>query len=214
MRRVGFTNLGWVLGSLLALPACSGGDGDDSDGEGAGTITAPWTDFCTATFTKDVPILDPFDDPMFTARTGEQYLMANFDTVFTDLVYLASGGPDTFTIDEDPAGGYPFTSNCTIAGGVEYYAAFKDVAVYAEEALSTKICDLAEGTALPSAGGLRGFSSVGGFSLNGPATYEIYLDAFASECGGSDTGYISVPQTHSFGSDTWLVPIISIIGPN
>ena len=205
-----------LLGSVVSLTACSGGSDDDDGENGTGTVTASWTEYCTGTFTQDTPILDPFDEPMFTARVGEDYLMSEFDEGFgrAEFLYLTGSGPDSFTIEQSSAGSWPFSSNCTAGATVPYYAAFTNVTVFAEEALSTKVCDIAAGTVLPSAGGLRGFSSVGSFSLSGPTTYELYLDAFAAQCGGLDTGYISVPQTRSFGSSTWLVPVVGIIGPN
>jgi hypothetical protein len=215
MRQAGFSRLGLVLGSILSLQACSGGGGDGTDaGSGPGTVTAPWTDFCTATFTESTPVLDPFDEPTFTANAGDEFLLSEFNTAYSEIVYLTNAGPDPYVIDQNANGDWPFTSNCTAGDGVPYYAVFEDVSVYAEETLSTKICDLAAGTALPAAGGARGYLLTGGLSLEGPATYEIYLDVFSSQCAGNDTGYISVPETHVFGSDTWLVPIIGIIAPN
>jgi hypothetical protein len=94
---------------------------------------------------------------------------------------------------------------------VPYYAVFTNVTVYGEQDLSTTICELSAGTALPAGGTGRGYSFAG-TSPNGFATYEVILGAFGAEC-GQGTGYISVPQTRSFGSMTWLVPITGIIGP-
>jgi len=207
MGRLG--NLGCALASIVLLAACGS---EDDGGSGSGTVTEEWAAFCTATFTQDTRILDSFDEPMFTARAGETYLLADYGTR-GELLYLTGVGPELFEVGPDDAGALPFTSNCEPNAGVPYYAVFDDVAVYADEALTTKLCDLAAGTALPSTGGLRGYSIVGNISLSGPQIYQVYLDAFSAQCGGSDVGYISVPKTHSFGSDTWLVPIVSIIGP-
>jgi hypothetical protein len=215
-RALCFPRLVSLLSGIMSLTACSGGDDDDSPEGGSGVVTAPWTEYCIGTFTQDTPIIDPFDEPLFTARAGEQYLMTEYDDGFgrAEFAYLTGAGPDTFTIDQGADGSWPFTSNCTAGEGVPYYAVFANVSVFAEEALTTKICDLTAGTALPSAGGLRGYSNAGAFSLSGPTTYELYLDPFTEQCGGNDTGYISVPSTRSFGSTTWLVPVIGIIGPS
>lgn len=202
----------WALGTALSLAACGGSDGGAS-GSVAGTVTEPWTTFCTATFIEDTQILD-FGEPSFTARAGDEYLLSDFDDSFggrAELVYLTSAGPDSFEVEPSPAGSWPFTSNCEIGASVPYYAVFTNVTVYAEQEASTKICELSAGTALAADGTGRGYSFAG-TSPNGSAIYEVILGAFSAQC-GQGTGYISVPQTRSFGSTTWLVPIIGIIGP-
>jgi hypothetical protein len=213
-----FSSVIGLLASALALAACSGGDdGDDGSAGGAGTVAEPWTDFCTGTFSEDTEIIDVFGEPQFTARAGQTYLLSEWNDSFGGLaqfVYLTSGGPDSFEVEPSADGSWPFTSNCMFGAGVPYYAVFADVTIYAEEALATELCSLSAGTALPSPGGLRGYALAGDLSFEGPATYELYLDAFSAQCGGSDRGYISVPETRSFGADTRLVPVISIIGPS
>jgi hypothetical protein len=210
--RHSWTALGLV--GVLFLAGCGGSDDGDGSG-GNGTITDQWTSFCTATFTVDTPIVDPFDEPAFTARAGEQYLLADFSDSFggrAEIVYFANAGPDTFEVQPSTAGGWPFTSNCAIGKGVPYYAVFKSVSVFAEKELTTKVCDLAEGAALPAGASGRGYSFAG--SLGSAALYEIVLGPFSMECGGLAKGYVSVPQTNAFGSTTWLVPFAGIIGPD
>jgi hypothetical protein len=204
-------DLGCALAGALSLAACGGSD--DGSGRSSGTVTEQWAEFCTATFTRDTRILDVFDEPMFTAREGEAYLLANYSSGSGELLYLTDAGPEPFEVRADDAGTLPFTSTCEPDAAFPYAAVFDDVTVYAEEALTTRLCDLAAGTARPSTGGPRGFSIVGDISLSGPQTYEIYLDALSELCGGSELGYVSVPRTHLFGADTWLVPIVSIVGP-
>jgi len=207
-----YSNVLCLLGTVLSLAACGGSDGGAS-GSVAGTVTEPWTGFCTATFTEDTQILD-FGEPSFTARAGNEYLLSNFDDSFggrADLVYLTSAGPDSFEVEPSAAETWPFTSNCEIGAGVPYYAVFTNVTVYAEQESATRLCQLSAGTALPAGGSGRGYSFAGALP-NGAATYEVILGAFSAQC-GQDTGYISVPQTRSFDSTTWLVPIIGIIGP-
>jgi hypothetical protein len=219
MAQAGLSQFGSMLGTVLLLAACGGADDDDNGGGGYGdgTVAGPWTAYCTGTFTADTPIPDPFEDePLFVAKAGAEYLLADFDDTFggrAEFVYLTAAGPDTFEL-ESSDGSWPFTSNCAIGEGVPYYAVFTNVRVYAEEALTTTICELAAGTALPAGSGSRGYATAGEITLNGPLTYEVYLDAFAEQCGGYDTGYVSVPPTQSFGSNTWLVPLITIIGPD
>jgi hypothetical protein len=206
-----------VMGSVLALMGCGGSDGDgDGDGgrSGGGTVSEAWAGFCTATFTEDTPIVDAFDEPMFTARVGEEFLMSDFDDSFgarAELLFLTTTGPDSFELKPNASSTWPFTSNCTIGAGVPYYTVFQDVTVFAEKELTTKLCSLSAGSALPAGAAGRGYalSSV----VQGAAVYQLILGPFSAECGGVDRGYIRVPQTNSFGSTTYLVPVSGIIGP-
>lgn len=206
----------WLMGGLLALSSCgsSGDDGGDGPGSGNGTTTQQWAGFCTATFTEDRPIIDAFDERIFTARVGDEFLLSDFSDAFggrAELLYLTNVGPDSFEVEPSADGAWPFTSNCTINQGVPYYAVFNDVSVFAEKELTTKLCDLAEGSVLPAGTGGRGYSFSG--ASGGSAIYEVILGPFGAECGGLGNGYIRVPQTSSFGSTTWLVPIAGLLGP-
>jgi len=141
--------------------------------------------------------------------------MSEFSDTFeprAEFIYLNADGPDTFEVPMNASGGWPFTSNCEINMGVPYYAVFNDVTVYGDEQLTTTICSLTAGTVVQSQGG--GFALVGGITFEGPATYEVFLAGMSAQCGGADSGFISVPQTRSLGAYTHLVPIRGIIGPN
>lgn len=203
----------WLVGAVLALTGCGSDDNGGGPGSG-GTVSDKWAGFCTATFTQDTPIADPFGESTFTARAGDEYLLSDYSDSFGDraeLLYLNSEGPDSFEVEPSASGGWPFTSNCTINAGVPYYAVFKNVSVFAEKELTTKICDLTEGSVLPAGTSGRGYSlsSVSGSS----AIYQVLLGPFEAQCGGAGQGFVRVPQTTSFGSTTWLVPIAGIIGP-
>jgi hypothetical protein len=205
------------MGSVLALTGCGGSD-DDDDGDGTGsgdgTVTQPWADFCTGTFTEDTPIADPFGDPAFTARTGDEFLLSDFDDSFggrAEFLYLTNAGPDTFEVEPTSGGTWPFTSSCMIGEGVHYYAVFKSVSVFAEQELTTKICDLSEGSVLPAGSSGRGYAFAG--TSGDSAIYEVILGPFSGECGGQESGYVRVSRTESFGSTTFLVPVVGIIGP-
>ena len=205
-----------LVGSVLALAGCGSGDDDDDGGAGGGdgTVTETWAGFCTGTFTEDTAITDVFGDPAFTARAGSEYLMADFSDSFdprADFLYLTPAGPDEFPLEPKPDGSWPFTSNCTIGEGVPYYAVFNSVSVFADEGLTTKLCDLGAGEVLPAAGSGRGFAYAG--AVDSAALYELILGPFSAQCQDQDRGYIRVPQTQSFGSTTWLVPVAGIIGP-
>lgn len=204
-----------VLAGVFALSACGGGDdGGKGTGSESGTVTEAWATYCTATFTQDTPIADAFDEPMFTARVGDEFLLSDFDDSFggrAELLFLTGAGPDSFDLEQSAGGTWPFTSNCTIGKGVPYYAVFADVSVFADKELTTKSCDLAAGTVLPAAGTSRGYAFSG--AVQGAAIYQLILGPFSAQCGGLSSGYIRVPQTQSFGSHTYLVPVSGIIGP-
>lgn len=203
----------WLLSGAVALTACGGGD-DGGGWSGDGTVTEPWTGFCTATFTEDTSIVDAFDQPAFTARAGDEFLLSDFDDSFggrAELLYLTNAGPDSFEVEPSDGGTWPFMSNCAIGEGLPYYAVFKSVSVFAEQELTTKICDLSAGSVLPAGGSGRGYGFAD--SVQGAAIYEVILGPFSTECKGLGSGFIRVPQTSSFGSTTYLVPFAAIIGP-
>jgi hypothetical protein len=203
-----------LLSSVLTLSACGGDDDDEPGANANGTVTEAWSDFCTATFTKDTPLVDAFGDPAFTARAGDEYLLSEFDDAFggrAEILYLTNAGPESFTLEPGSDGSWPFTSDCAIGEGVPYYAVFTDVSLYAEKELTTKICDLGAGSVLPASGTGRGYAYAG--PSGDSAIYEIVLGPFSAECGDRDSGYVRVPQTRSFGSVTWLVPFAGVIGP-
>src|SRR5688500_10334097 len=82
--RANHSQLGFVLIAVLTIAACSGGGGHGGKGPGSGsngTVPEAWADFCTATFTEDTPIQE-FGDVLFTARAGDQYLLADFRDSF------------------------------------------------------------------------------------------------------------------------------------
>jgi hypothetical protein len=173
-----------------------------------------------ATFTKDYKVVE-FDETLFQAHAGEAYLMAEYGDHFGDhaeLLYLTSSGPYSFSIDA-PSGSrdFPFTTNCTFDATTSYYAVFGNVAVYDSAQLTNKLCDLPANTVkLRNTTGMAGYeaASDGPLSLGGNSTYEVFLNAFSEQCGGAAKGFVSVPMTAVLGTHTWLVPIVSIIGPS
>src|SRR5690349_5289311 len=114
-----------ALGVAAVLAGCGGStDGSNgNNGKESGTVTDDWAEFCIATFTKDTELLD-FGEPAFTAQKGEKYLLTTYGSFSSELMFLSDGGPETFEIPEDDAGGYPFTSNCEPDTGVTYSAVF------------------------------------------------------------------------------------------
>jgi hypothetical protein len=202
----------------LGLVACGGEAGDaDDDAATDSVVPAEWRSYCMATFTRDYEVVDVFGDSEFTARAGEEYLLADYGEFWGDrasLLYLSPGGPYEFEV-QAPSGAqdFPFTSNCTFGSVSDHYAVFRDVSVYAEEALTNRLCQLTSGRVLPTTSASSGFAT-STLTLSGPITYELFLNAFSAECGGAASGFISVPQVEVFGVRTWLVPVRQIVGPN
>jgi hypothetical protein len=204
--------------SLLA--ACGGSD--DGDGGGTrirGAVTGEWHDYCVATLTSDTTVEDGFDT--LTLEAGSEYLVAGYEDGFgdvdLDLLYLTPGGPYDVEIRVATAAALPVTSNCDLPNAKQYYAVFQNLAVYAEKELTTKLCDLSAGSVLPRdntlvSQGVADFSEID-FSSK-PQTYRVSLNAFSSQCGGGQDGFISVPSTEVAGTTTWLPGIHWILGPN
>jgi hypothetical protein len=173
-----------------------------------------WSGYCVATFTSDYEVLDIVDEPLFTARVGEQYLMTAYPAVFggpnsAELLYLTEDGSFPFEVDpgSDPA---PFTANCPKDTSERSYAVFTDVSLYSDTTLATKLCDLTAGTALP-------LGSSSGFSLSssssGEDIYSIILGPYSAQCGAAEEGSVAVPSVQVLGRNTSLVPIRAILGP-
>ena len=206
----------WIVlfAGAQALTACSSGGGSTSSGQ----VTEAWRTYCVATFTQDYAFKDSFGDELVTARKGEAYLMSDFGESFgkdaAELVYLGQAGPSTLDIEVTLGSrAFPFTTSCAFDDTLPYYAVFGNVSVYQSKELTTKLCDLVAGTVVPRDTTQQAGFSATNLSLDGPTVYEVYLNAFSARCGGAEVGYVSVPQTQLFGVETWLVPILAIIGP-
>jgi hypothetical protein len=200
-----------VAASMVA--ACGNDPVDGSDGSD-GTFTEPYRNFCVASFTDDYDVVDVFGDVDFTARRGAAYLVQDF--VGEDgvrLLYLTDTGPEDFDVPVGGASDASVDVNCERDAVRTMVAAFTDVSVYEDEALESKLCDLDADSIRPAASGPSGYTLVSDFSLSGPATYEVFLNAFADECGGAERGYVRVPATSVHGRTTWLVPIRTFLGP-
>lgn len=204
------------LGYLVLGFPLTGCGSDSSGGQAAsganGQVTPEWKDYCTATFTSDVPFVDAFGDTSFTARKGETYLLTEYDTwgdsARVELAYLTPSGPETFEVPV--TGGpetFPFTSNCTFNTATEYYAVFADVTIYDSEALTTELCTLEAGTVIARDTTANGGYSAVGLSLDGPQIYAVTLNSLGTLCGGATEGYITVQPTTVLGVTTALVPI-------
>jgi hypothetical protein len=214
--RVGYSRLCHAAAVLpLLLTGC--GSSSSTAQSSNGQITDPWRDSCVATFTRDAAIETSYGDTVFTARAGEQYLLTSYETrsdgAHAEIAFLTAAGPYDGVVPM--TSGQPFTSNCAIDKGVQYYAAFTDVSVYSTNDLATKICEIPAGTSMPRDMNANAGSSIAGaLKLSGPTTYDVMLNAFSSLCGGATDGFVSVPETEVLGTTTWLVPIEVILKPS
>lgn len=216
MVQLGFCarTIGWFVSVAtgLLLVACGSNSGESN---GSGQVTDEWSSYCVATFTRDVAIAD-MGSVAFTARTGERYLLTDYNTFggepLAKIAYLTAAGPEIY--DVPMTGSVPFTSNCTIDKGIAYYAVFTDVTVYDSEALKNEICSLSAGTVVPLDSTTNAGYSTTSFNFSGPQTYDVFLNALGTQCGGATDGYVSVDQTTVLGVTTWLVPIVTILKPS
>lgn len=206
---------GLSAGGSSAGGSSAGGSGGVSTVSGPGTVTDAWSSYCLATFTSDYAVLDTFDEPLFTAHAGEQYLMSSYPYTFggpnsAGLLYLTEHGPVEFEVDpgSEPA---PFTSNCPKNTAKKYYAVFDDVSVFSDTTLTSKLCDLTAGAALPLTGGY-GYSL--STSTEGGAIYSIVLGPYSAQCGAAERGSVEVPTVQVLDQTTYLIPIRAILGPN
>ncbi|HTM43931.1 MAG TPA: hypothetical protein VL137_03195 [Polyangiaceae bacterium] len=202
----------------MALCGCSGtGDRGSGGGSTGLTVASAWQGYCIATFASDYSVVDDFGDTRFTAHSGQQYLMTqygdDFGTAKAGLIYDTGSGPWGFDVKAMAANVFPFTSNCTYGNNTDYYAVFNDVSVFSDVNLTTKICDLTKGSVQPRGGAPTGYAIAGALTFTGPTTYQVQLGPFSASCGAAASGYVSVPQVQVFGSGTWLVPLVNIIGP-
>jgi hypothetical protein len=154
-------------------------------------------------------VKDVFQKPLFTAHTGEKYLVIDYDEVTARLAYLTPAGPISFDVPASAESTFPFTASCAPNPPHSYFAVFADVTVFAEPELVTKICDLKAGAAV-----MRdvGTGSGSGLQTPGDATsvYEIFLNAFSAQCGGAENGYVQVHEITVFGSPRTFAPFAVI----
>jgi hypothetical protein len=202
--------------ALLAGCASSSDGGGGNAGPSAGVVTEAWSDLCTVTFTEPYQVMDIFDEPVFAAQPGDTFLVSDYSDggqVRAELIYLAPAGPYDFEITAAPDM-LPFMTSCDPGSMVPQYAAFKDVAVFSDVNLTTPLCNLAEGSVHPrDTTAQAGYAAAGGFGISGPATYDLFLNSFSTQCNGATHGFISVAETQLFGVTTWLIPVTSVMGP-
>jgi hypothetical protein len=213
--------IGLLVISLAALHMVACGDDDASDGtcgtSCGGTVTEDWADFCLATFTEATSVQDFFGDPLFTAKSDEQYLMSTFRMSFGEaraqMYYLTASAPIEFDVEPGEDGSFPFTSNCEIDEGQTYFGVFKSTTFYLDEALSQQACSLPAGTVALGGGGYSLVSEIDFTNPNQASTYEITMGGLAEVCDGHATTYVSVRPTQTFGTHRLDPPVAAVIGP-
>jgi len=212
----GASSGGTSSGGTSSSGASSGGASSGAAGNGAtiytgpGTVTDVWTGVCVATFTADYQVTDAFQKPLFTALTGEKYLIERLNEVVATMAYLTPNGPISFDVSASAPLTLPFTSNCGPNPPNSYFAVFADVSIFAEPGLTTKLCDLKNGDKV-----LRDSAKNAGYALKTSgatsSVYQVFLNAFSAQCDNADNGYISVTTINVLGSRSILVPF-AVIG--
>lgn len=204
------------LSLLLALVAIlwgcekggTSGPGEDNSNNLQSLSLTP--EPCLATFTKPYKVIDLFDEEQFTVKTGESFILRNFDDFFgTSLYYLFQKGAYDFEVEADSSEQYPFTSNCVEGKTRTHLAVFSNTTVYSDSALTQPLCSLNKGATAP-ANGPTGFYLVGGFFSS---LYHVELGGFSTLCKDSSGGYLRAPEAMVFGASTNLIPINSYESP-
>ncbi len=191
--------------SLLSLCAGCGSEGDGG-ALGSGVATAEWDGFCIATFTQDTAVRDSFDEPLFTARVGERYLIRDYNDFGTELkaelYYLTSGAPIDFDVSASE-GSFPFEASCAPGEGVHHNTVFTSLTVYRDAELTDPLCEL------PSATHALGSSAayLASGALTEIVTYRVGLAGLSGQCGDAEEGYVSSRAVMAFGSRNFSSPI-------
>ena len=196
--------------------------GCDSDGDGEsavqGIVTAPWDAYCVATFTEDYTVFDVFDDPLFTAREGEAYLIKDhgdrFGELRTEMYYIAPNGAVDFEVNPKEDGGLVFTSNCDLNDQDKtrlQRGVFDDFAVFVDEALTEKACDLITGTVFDGSISTRLISNEGNSFTNITGFYVVEAPGLAEFCNGHEKVYVKVDSRYILGVSHTFVPILSFM---
>ena len=204
---------------ILLVCLCFACGDDDAAGSGmsGGTVTDTWSEFCVATFTESHPVTDTFDDQLFTASEGSQYLMTGYGDSFGELrgemVYLTSSGPIEFEVVANEAGEFPFTTDCTLNDTTTYLGVFQDLTFHVDEALTTVACNLEEGAHAEGGGGYALVSDLDFTNLNAPAVYEVSMGGLAADCNNHETTYVTTRPIQQFGTSYYIAPVQTFIGP-
>jgi len=193
--------------ALFLTPGVGCGESEDDDGSnGSGVVTEPFDQECTITFLEDTAVIDVFDDVVFTARSGETYLLGDelFDdgnTATTTFLYTTQSGAVDFDAELQSDA---YETNCpTGTATASYVGVFTDVEGYADAALTDKVCDLPRGTMLS----VSGF----GFIAEGEA-YLIQIAELVDAC-GTDEIYVQAAQINIGGGGYIVPPLAAFIGP-
>jgi len=203
---------GTASGGHAGTDGSAGAPATLRDAAGRGTVTAPWTDFCVATLTADFAVTDSKQEPLFTARTGEQYLIEyEFSEHWARMLYLTPVGPFEFDIKND-TDQLPFTSNCGPTSMFSFYGNFVDVSVYAESTLVTKLCDLTAGTIAPYDSSKFHGATVDISPGASPDVDKLFLNGFSARCNGADAGYVRRQSVTVSRTTYGLIPFVAIAG--
>jgi hypothetical protein len=199
----GMSGVGGASGASGA--SGTGGDIAVDPAQSDGQVVAPWDQFCVATFTEDFDIIDSFGDLSLSVQAGDRYLLgesSGFSAAAT-IVYISDQGPVELEMEVEDETMLPFTSSCT--GAVQtLIGVFVDTTVFSDEALTTPVCTLQAGTAVPSSG-LSYF-------LTGNS-YQVSLNELLEHCNGVEEGFVASVDVTVGSTIYGGIPMVTVLGP-
>jgi len=195
-----------ALGGVSGMGGAARMGGDIAPALADGQIVAPWDEYCVATFTKDFEAVDSFGDPELSIQAGDRYLLGD-PRLLSDaaIIYIADEGPVEFNIDV--GGALPFTSSCKDRATQKYVAVFVNTPVCSDAGLTTPVCTLPAGLAVPG-GGINYVLSDEGSS----PSYEVELKALAAHCSDVAKGFVKAATVTVGGTNSHTgVPIAVVL---
>ena len=193
--------------AALALIAC----GEDSSGPSlGGGSTAALLDVledqpCVVTFTETYDVLDWFDEKLFTANSGDEFVLRQGPDSFgpeVDLYKVVDGGIIDFEVGQNEAGEYPFSTDCDIESTQTNMVTLIETDLYSDSLATEKVCTIPAGVTVAEFGGGFGYEEGGG----NYAIYEIYITPDYEGC-TEESVYVRAPEFTYDQSTNYLIPI-------
>ena len=173
--------------------------------------------FCKATFTEEFRIEDSFGDYLFTAKVGDEFLIRDLDSSFSDtlearLYYLTTGAPFDFDVPANDEGLFPFESECNEENSESHILVFNDLTIYETQELTSVLCELPKGTHARGGNQIVLVSSTS-LTSSDPVIYEVGLMSLSEQCNDADIGYLESTPITTFGIEDYASPLTKALYP-